>query len=30
VAKLRRRLRRLEEENAILKKAVGIFSGDRP
>lgn len=30
VAKLRRRLRRLEKENAILKKAVGIFSGDRP
>jgi len=29
LAKLRRRLRRVEEENAILKKAVGIFSGDR-
>lgn len=26
LAQLRRKLRRLEEENAILKKAVGIFS----
>jgi transposase len=30
LAQLRRKLRRLEEENAILKKAVGIFtSGPR-
>lgn len=26
LARLRRQLRRLEEENAVLKKAVGIFS----
>lgn len=26
LARLRRKLRRLEEENAILKKAVGIFT----
>lgn len=26
LAQLRRQLRRLEEENAVLKKAVGIFS----
>ena len=29
LAQLRRQLRRLEEENAVLKKAVGIFSVPR-
>lgn len=30
LSKLHRRLRQLEEENAILKKAVGIFTKNRP